>query len=692
MPGSKSGDDRQRLQKLEADLADAREMLREAEDRFREVFETADDLILSIGADGRILHANEAFLSALEYFDRESAPKNIFDVVSPALLDNFKYVFNQVMSSGHSEVVETDFLTAEGRQVTVEGTLMPKILDERPVLVRVIFRDITLRKRIEIELGQARDAALESARLKSQFLTNISHEIRTPMNGIIGMLDLLLDTKLDTEQREYSDTARSSAEALLALINNILQISKLEAGKLAVDTSDFDLHETVERIMDVLKVAALGKDIDIVLSYDKSLPTVVRGDIAKFRQIFSNLTNNAIKFTESGKVTVSVRRDRETDTHLLVRFEVTDTGIGISEQEMSRLFQNFSQMDGSTTRQYGGVGLGLSTAKQLTELMGGVIGVESKAGKGSTFWFTVPFEKRAAARAIFETPRVSLPGIRVLVLDANETSRRLLLHYFNEWQMRTATAQTGLELLSTLRLAANSGDPFRVALFDLRLTRTDGLELAQAIKSDPLISSTAMVMLLNPGERVDDSKLRSEGVAAYITKPVDQSELRDTMTAALARTSSVAARAQAVASAAAVAPAAAPIVTPPKSPADLKILVAEDNHLNQKLVLSQLRKLGYNADAVFNGAEVIEALVRQPYDVVIMDCQMPTMDGYEATKEIRRREGANKHTRIIAMTAHALEGDREKCLAAGMDDYLAKPTKQEDLAAALTRPSSTAVR
>ena len=683
MPGSRP-DDRERPQKLESELAEAREQLREAEDRFRDLFENADDLIMSISAEGRLLHVNNAWLAALEYFDRENAPKNIFDVIHPDLLENFKYVFDTVLSSGQPEIVETDFVSAEGRRMTVEGTLVPKILDERAVMVRVIFRDITLRKQIEVELGQARDAALESARLKSQFLTNVSHEIRTPMNGIIGMLDLLLDSTLNAEQREYADTARSSAEALLALINNILQMSKLEAGRLSVESTDFNLQETVERIIDVQKIAALGKDIDIVVTFDKSLPAVVRGDIGKFRQVLTNLTNNAVKFTDEGKITVTVKRDQETDTHLLVRVGVTDTGIGISEVEMPRLFQSFSQMDGSTTRQHGGVGVGLSTAKQLTELMGGVIGVESKAGKGATFWFTIPFEKRAVAKAIFETSRVALPGAKALVLDLNETSRRVLLHYLNEWKMLPTVAPGPLEALSALRSAATAGDPFRIAIFELKMPRTDGLELARSIRLDPIIGSTAMVGLVNAGERVDDSRVRAEGISAYVYKPVDQIELRDTIVAAMARTSPAAARVQPAVAPPKTAASAQP-AKPSRAPADLRILVAEDNHLNQKLILSQLRKLGYNADAVFNGSEVIEAVGKQSYDVIIMDCQMPSIDGYEATKEIRRREGTQRQIRIIALTAHALEGDREKCLAAGMDDYLSKPTKQEDLAAALAR-------
>ncbi len=699
--------------KAAADAADLRELLHESDERFRDLFEHADDWVMSIGADGRVLHTNRACLNALGY--DELAKRSIHDLVAVDAKAEFADAFDRVMRSGASERIETVFLTADGHEVTVEGGLNPKVVAERPVLARVIFRDISDRKRYETELAFARDAALESARLKAQFLTNVSHEIRTPMNGVVGMLDLLLDTELTPEQTEYVKTALSSAESLLATINNILQISKLEAGKAGVTVGDFDVKRTIGRVFEVMEVAALGKPLKLLMEVDPSLPLVLRGDVGKFRQALTNILANAVKFTSEGTVRLRVLRDRDTDTHVLVRTEVVDTGPGIPEEIKPKLFEAFTQADGSTTREFGGVGLGLATSRRLVELLGGVLGLDSRVGFGTTVWFTIPFEKRAEKRAPDDAQRRDLEGARVLLIESGETSHRIIQHYLADWKVAMDAAPSPLDALSRARRAAIGGTPFDLVLFDLRMPDLDGMEFAEAFRSDPSLAECALVMLVPLGERVDEKAAADKGIARCASKPVERSELFDALSSALlGRQLRVRKEPEAdawpefkaganpepvAAPLVAVAPPAAGVVAsveplagerlPAAVPADLgqrvRILLAEDNVLNQKVALMQLKKLGFEADAVSNGLEVMDALRRRRYDVILMDCQMPRMDGYEATREIRRREGAARQIRIIAMTAHALEGDREKCLASGMDDYLSKPLKQDELIAALQR-------
>jgi PAS domain S-box-containing protein len=712
--------------KAAEDAADLREMLRESDERFRDLFEHADDWVMSIGADGRILHTNRACLHALGY--EELAKRSIYDLVDGDAKAAFADSFDRVMLSGAAERIETVFVTVDGHKVTVEGGLNPKIVADRPVLARVIFRDISDRKRYEAELALARDAALESARLKSQFLTNVSHEIRTPMNGVIGMLDLLLDTELTPEQTEYVKTALSSAESLLATINNILQISKLEAGKAGVTLGDFDVQRTVGRVFEVMEVAAIEKPVKLLMEVDPSLPLVLRGDVAKFRQALTNIVANAVKFTSEGTVRLRVLRDRDTDTHVLVRVEVEDTGPGIPDELRPHLFEAFSQADGSTTREFGGIGLGLATARRLIELLGGVLGLESRVGFGTTVWFTIPFEKRAENRAAGDAHRKDLEGARVLLVESGETSHRIIQHYLSEWKVAMDAVPSPMDALSRARRAATNGTPFDVVIFDLRMAGLDGWEFAEAFRSDPSLDECALVMVIPLGERVDEKAATEKGIARCASKPIERAELFDALSSALLgrqlrvhRDTNVETHSAAPARAAVVAPAfatpeslfAIPVGTvatqpatpspavvarveplpsehlPAAVPAELgqrvRILLAEDNVLNQKVALMQLKKLGFEADAVSNGLEVMEALRRGRYDVILMDCQMPRMDGYEATREIRRREGATRQIRIIAMTAHALEGDREKCLASGMDDYLSKPLKQDELIAALQR-------
>lgn len=563
--------------------------------------------------------------------------------------------FNEITSIGESEML----LLGRFAQLASLALLNAQ-------LYTAAQNELNERKRTELALEQARDEALEASRLKSEFVATMSHEIRTPLSAVLGMTELLLDSDLNPEQREYATIAINSAQNLLNLINDILDFSKIEANKLVIEEHDFELAYLLDNVTQVMAARLHEKQLTLTTKLESDVPRRLRGDGHRIRQILLNLVSNAVKFTERGKVTVRVRvQDWLSETKPLLHFEVEDTGIGLSEVARKRLFQPFTQADGSMTRKYGGTGLGLSISKKLVNLMGGEIGVESQEGQGSTFWFDLPLEVVIQKQNF--SPVQSPADFRVLVVDGNLTYREVLTSYLESWSMQTQAVQNGSEALKLLREADEREQPFDLAIVDLTMPDMDGYALARAIQQDKTLAGTRLILLTAFDHK---RQARQAGFIDYLTKPVRQSQLYDSIINIMDSETGV------------TTPRYIRKLKPEATPVAKsgKILVAEDNPINQEMALHQLRKLGFSATVVSNGAEVLEAISQQQFDLILMDCQMPDMDGFETTRRIRQMESAGgSHVPIVAMTANAMRGDREACLAAGMDDYLSKPVNLHQL-------------
>jgi PAS domain S-box-containing protein len=831
--------------------------LKESEERYRDLFENASDLVQSVDREGRFLYVNRAWKETLGYDETQIQQMRVFDIIHPDYRQHCQMLFQRLMAGELLENVEAAFVTANGETVWVEGNVNCRFEDGVMVATRGIFRNITERKKAaeelerqsrraqlladlslkirqsldiaeiletavteiqallkadrvlvyrfqpdgsgiisnektqpgipslmgeviedpcfqekyaqlysqgrvrvvsdveseglepcylellrkmqvkanlvvpllmeqrlwglllahqcsaprqwqpfeiellsqlanqigialtqaallererkrSLELEQARKAAEQAAQAKSSFLATMSHEIRTPMNAVLGMTGLLLETPLTPEQRDFVETIRVSGDALLTLINDILDFSKLEAGEMELEILDFDLRSCLEEVADLFASTAHAKGLELAVLMPPEVPRYLRGDASRLRQILNNLVSNAVKFTHQGEVVIQAELMQETTTHVQLRLSVRDTGIGIPKEAQAKLFQPFTQVDASTTRKYGGTGLGLAICKQLTELMGGKIFLESEEGRGSTFSVELTLERQPYAQQLSQ-PAVRIPvdlqGKRLLVVDDNATNRKILRYQATAWGMMVEEAENAYRAMDKLRQAVREGRPFPLAVLDMQMPEVDGETLGRWIKADPQLSQTQLVMMTSVGLGEHSRRAAEIGFAAYLVKPVKQSRLQEALVMALGKSSGLSTSLLGMSP---VLPQTTPREDRPRQ--SLRILLAEDNPVNQKVALRQLESLGYKADVVANGQEVLDLLQQVRYDLILMDCQMPVMDGYEATRRLRQRErGSGHHTVVIALTANAMREDRERCLQAGMDDYLSKPVLKEDL-------------
>ncbi len=678
------------MQQLYEDLRHTSETrLKNEQERTKMIVDHALDAIILVNEDGIIIDWNPQAEILFGWTKEEIVGQLVSDkIIPPAFREAHNQGFQRYLRTRKGTMlnqrIEVSALNRQGEIFPIEICVNPFTV-EGATIFSAFIRDITQRKKAEQALQHAKDVAEQAAKAKSEFLATMSHEIRTPMNGIIGMTGLLLETEMTAEQQQFAETVRSSGESLLTIINDILDFSKIEAGKLDFETIDFDLRVAMEDTLDLLAEKAAGKNLELVGCVDARVPTALRGDPGRLRQVLLNLVGNAIKFTSAGEVTVRITLQEETAEKATIKIMVKDSGIGIDSAVQQKLFQPFQQADGSTTRQFGGTGLGLAISKQLVELMGGTIGVKSQKSQGSTFWFTSQFLKQPI-QSQEGLPTKALNGLRMCCIDNHPVNRQLLEEYAKGWGIRCTSASTPTEGLQLIQQAHEQNDPFDIAIIDRVMPVMDGLTLAQTLKANPHLSDIRLVLLSSLSQRGDAGEAKAAGFSGYLTKPIRQSVLQHTLETVMGLQQEILNHPE------------TPVVTrfaglESSEKKRRRILIVDDHQVNQQLAVMMIERLGHKADLASNGQEAVDACLTIPYDVVFMDCQMPVMDGYEATRAIRKveREKAERLTShlsrlpIIAMTANAMPEDREKCLEAGMDDYLTKPIRANDLAQVLKK-------